>query len=110
MDRPRGRRSRAGARLGLAVIRLARRIGWSVIVVWAVVSVVFVLNNVVPGDPARMAAGPQARPSDTARIRAQLGLDRAPLVQYALFWKRLVHVGPRAIVPDRDDGAHANCA
>jgi len=85
-----------------------RRIGWSVLAVWAVVSMAFVVNNLLPGDATRMVAGPQARPADVARIREQLGLDRPPLVQYALFWKRLVHVGPREV--DARDRAHANCA
>lgn len=76
--------------------------------VWAVVSLAFAVNNFLPGDPARMVAGVQARPADVARIREQLGLDRPPLVQYALFWKRLVHIGPRDIDP-RGDPAHANC-
>jgi peptide/nickel transport system permease protein len=56
-----------------------------------------------------MVAGPQARPADVARIREQLGLDRPPLVQYALFWRRLVHVGPRAVGAKGDPG-HASCA
>jgi peptide/nickel transport system permease protein len=41
-------------------------------------------------------AGAQARPADVARIREQLGLSRPLPVQYALFWTRLVHVGPAA--------------
>ena len=48
--------------------RLAQRVGWSVFVVWAVVSIAFAVNNLVPGDPALMVAGPQARPADVARI------------------------------------------
>jgi peptide/nickel transport system permease protein len=87
----------------------ARRIGWSVAVVWAVVSIAFAVNTLLPGEPARMVAGPQARPADVARIASQLGLDRPPLVQYALFWKRLVHVGPR-VVDSTGDPRHANCA
>jgi peptide/nickel transport system permease protein len=82
---------------------------WSVFVVWTVVSIVFVVNRLVPGDPARLVAGVQARPADVARIREQLGLDRPALVQYALFWKRLVHLGP-AVVDAANDPAHANCA
>jgi peptide/nickel transport system permease protein len=90
---------------------LLRRLGWSVVVVWAVVSLAFVVNNLVPGDPARMVAGVQARAADVARIREQLGLTRPPLVQYALFWKRLVHVGPRVIeAHDERDARHANCS
>jgi len=85
--------------------RLARRLAWSLGVVWAVVSIAFAVNVLLPGDPARMVAGPQARPADVARIREQLGLDRPPAVQYVRFWTRLVHVGP----PARDD-AHPSCA
>ena len=87
------------------MIRLARRLAWSLGVVWAVVSIAFAVNVLLPGDAARMVAGPQARPADVARIRTQLGLDQSPAVQYARFWKRLVHVGPRAT-----EGAHATCA
>jgi peptide/nickel transport system permease protein len=74
--------------------RFGRRLGWSVVVVWAVVSIAFVVDHVLPDDPARMVAGPQARLADVARIREQLGLGRPPLVQYTLFWKRLLHLGP----------------
>jgi len=87
---------------------LVRRVGFSVFVVWAVVSLAFAVNNLVPGDPARMVAGVQARPADVARIRTQLGLDRPPLVQYGRFWSRLVHVGPAVI--DKADREHASCA
>jgi peptide/nickel transport system permease protein len=88
--------------------RLARRLGWSIVVVWAVVSIAFGVDHLLPGDPARMVAGPQARASDVARIRVQLGLDRPPLVQYALFWRRLVHLGPRFIA-DGAEPDHASC-
>jgi peptide/nickel transport system permease protein len=88
---------------------LARRIGWSLAVVWAVVSIAFAVNNLLPGDPARMVAGAQARPADVARLREQLGLGRPPVVQYALFWKRLVHVGPRVVGPGADP-EHTSCA
>lgn len=88
---------------------VAQRVGFSLVVVWAVVSIAFAVNTLLPGDPARMVAGPQARPADVARIAGQLGLDRPALVQYALFWKRLVHIGPHVV----DRGAnpeHASCA
>jgi peptide/nickel transport system permease protein len=88
---------------------LARRLGWSVLVVWVVVSLTFAINELLPGDPARMVAGLQARPADVARIREQLGLDRPPLVRYGLFLRRLVHVGPRDL--DRHaNPEHATCA
>ena len=89
-------------------MRLLRRLGWSVFVVWAVVSIAFAVNNLLPGDPARMVTGAQARPADVARVRKQLGLDDPPLVQYVRFWKRLVHIGPRVVDPKA--GPHATCA
>jgi peptide/nickel transport system permease protein len=88
---------------------LARRIGWSFAVVWLVVSATFALQDLLPGDPARLVAGPQARPADVARIRVQLGLDRPPLARYAIFLHRLVHAGPPSI-DRRSNPAHASCA
>lgn len=76
--------------------------------IWAVVSLTFVVSNIVPGDPARLVAGAQARPADVAHIRQQLGLDRPALSQYVLFWKRLVHVGPGEIA--KGDAQHESCA
>lgn len=86
-----------------------RRLGWSIFVVWAVVSIAFAVNTLVPGDPARMVAGAQARASDVARIRDQMGLGDSAIVQYARFWRRLVHLGPRHIDPAAEP-AHATCA
>ena len=90
------------------VTRLARKLVWAVFVIWAVVSLTFVVNNVLPSDPARMVAGPQARPADVARIRDQLGLGRPLVVQYGAFLKRLVHL--RLGSAKVDDPAHTTCA
>ena len=87
---------------------VARRLVWAIAVVWAVVSIAFLVNSVLPSDPARMIAGPQARPDDVARIRVQLGLDRPVLVQYGVYMRRLAHFGPSAIA--KGDTEHASCA
>jgi peptide/nickel transport system permease protein len=88
--------------------RIVRRLAWSLVVIWATVTLAFVVNNALPSDPARMVAGPQARPQDVERIRKDLGLDRPLHVQYARFSARLVHVGPPG--GGRPDPAHATCA
>jgi peptide/nickel transport system permease protein len=88
--------------------RVGERLLWGLFVIWAVTSLAFVVNNVLPSDPARMVAGPQARPADVQRIRLQLGLDRPMAVQYGSFLRRLVHVGPSTIDPSDKD--HASCA
>ncbi|MBX3227048.1 MAG: ABC transporter permease [Labilithrix sp.] len=85
--------------------RLLRRAAWSVFVVWATITLAFLVNNALPSDPARMIAGQQAPPAAVARIRKDLGLDRPLYVQYGLFVTRLVHFGPSA----DEDPAHATC-
>ncbi len=87
---------------------LARRILWAVLVIFAVTTATFVLVRALPSDPARMVAGPQARPADVARLRVQLGLDRSIAVQYAIFLRRLVHVGPSRFEP-KATPEHATC-
>ncbi len=90
------------------IARAVRRLGLSLLVLWAVVTLAFVINHVLPGDPARLLAGPQARPADVAKLRAELGTDRPMLVQYARFARRLVHAGPRTTT--KSDKQHASCS
>ncbi len=88
--------------------RAFRRVAWALFVVWATTTVTFFINNVLPSDPARMVAGPQARPKDVERIRTQLGLDKPVLEQYGRFMRRLVHLGPPHV--DAKDPEHGTCA
>jgi peptide/nickel transport system permease protein len=88
--------------------RLGRRLAWAVFVVWATVTLAFLVSHALPSDAARMVAGAQARPQEIARVRAELGLDQSLWVQYARFMGRLVHVAP-AGTPEKDK-AHATCA
>lgn len=90
--------------------RIVRRLAWSVLVVWATVTLAFLVNNALPSDPARMVAGPQARPQDVERIRKDLGLDRPLHVQYARFMGRLVHLGPSLPEAGAPPKEHASCA
>jgi len=46
------------------------------LVVWTVVSLVTILIELVPGDPAAAILGDQARPEDLAAFRTRHGLDR----------------------------------
>lgn len=75
------------------IAHLLRKLGWSVFTIWAVVTATFFVFNVLPEDPARVIAGPQARPQDVARIREQLGLDRPLLIRYAQYTSQLVRLG-----------------
>ena len=55
-----------------------RRIGFLVLVVWTVVSLVTLLIELVPGDPAIAVLGDQATPEQLAQFRVKHGLDRPP--------------------------------
>jgi peptide/nickel transport system permease protein len=62
--------------------RLTRRLASAVLVVWLVHLLTFLLIRLVPGDPAQLLAGDRATPDEVARIREQLGLEDALIVQY----------------------------
>jgi len=51
---------------------------------------VFVVFNLVPGDPARAVAGLDASPEKVASIRAEYGFDRPLIEQYFRYVSRLV--------------------
>src|SRR5579875_1623749 len=61
---------------------LVRRLAVLPLQVLGVVTVVFVLARLLPGDPAHLAAGPLATAQQVATIRRQLGLDRSIPAQY----------------------------
>ena len=64
---------------------LASRFAQTVFVLLGVVTVSFLLTNLIPADPARMLAGRQANAETVAGIRAQLGLDKPLYVQYGRY-------------------------
>lgn len=53
-----------------------RRAGFLILVVWTVVSLVTILIELVPGDPAAAVLGDQATAEQLAQFRARHGLDR----------------------------------
>jgi peptide/nickel transport system permease protein len=55
-----------------------RRAGFLILVVWTVVSLVTILIELVPGDPAAAVLGDQATPEQLAQFRVRHGLDRPP--------------------------------
>jgi peptide/nickel transport system permease protein len=58
---------------------------YTIPVVWGVITVVFILMAVVPGDPARIMAGQRGDPATIAKIRHDLGLDLPMMSQYTKF-------------------------
>ncbi len=64
---------------------ILRRLLYTIPVVWGVVTVVFILINVVPGDPARLMLGQRGDPATLAKIRSDMGLDLPIHQQYFNF-------------------------
>jgi glutathione transport system permease protein len=64
---------------------LIRRLGFAVVTLFAVLTLVFVLVRIVPGDPALVILGDQASQEAIAALRERLGLNRPVLAQYATF-------------------------
>ncbi len=64
---------------------LLRRLGISVIVLIGVSMLIFVIARVIPGDPARIALGPNATPEQVAAIRTEMHLDDPIVTQYGYF-------------------------
>ena len=70
---------------------IAQRIMLAVVSVWGVLTVVFFMSKLIPGDAARVAAGRTASAAQIEQARATLGLDRPVLEQYANFLWKAVH-------------------
>ena len=59
------------------------RLAGAVVLLWLVVTLVFVLVRAAPGDPAALLLPESASAADAARLRAELGLDTPLAMQYA---------------------------
>ena len=69
---------------------IVRRLLWTVLVMFVITVVVFIIFFKTPGvDPARALAGRSPNPQTLAEIRAQLGLGRPFPVEYAIMMKKL---------------------
>lgn len=60
-------------------------------VIWLVVSLVFLLIHLVPGDPVEQMLGEGAPPADIAATRHAFGLDVPLGEQYIRYWKGVLH-------------------
>jgi peptide/nickel transport system permease protein len=66
---------------------IARRVVYSVFVLFGLSIVIFVIARIMPGDPARMAVGARAPQWVVDRLREQMHLNETLPVQY-VYWLR----------------------
>ncbi len=66
-----------------------RRIAWTALVVWFVVTLTFVVTTAIPADPAKALLGPHATPDAVERVREHYCLDESFVVQYGCYVGRI---------------------
>ncbi|WP_336812894.1 ABC transporter permease [Bosea sp. MMO-172] len=69
---------------------ILQRLSGMIAVMLLVVTIVFVIVRVTPGDPAAVMLGPDATAQDVADLRTRLGLDRSILSQYVIYVGQLL--------------------
>ena len=69
---------------------ILQRLSGMIAVMLLVVTIVFVIVRVTPGDPAAVMLGPEATAQDVADLRTRLGLDRSIISQYVIYVGQLL--------------------
>ncbi len=64
---------------------IVKRLSYGLLVLLGVITLVFVLFNILPGDPARMMLGQRADIASVEAINKDLGLDQPLIIQYMGF-------------------------
>ncbi|MGI4757545.1 MAG: peptide ABC transporter permease, partial [Janthinobacterium lividum] len=70
---------------------LLRRMLLTLPVLWIIVSVVFLLIHLVPGDPIAQMMGEGASATDLTALRHSYGLDAPLHTQYLRYWTGIFH-------------------
>ncbi|AVA25054.1 ABC transporter permease [Rhizobium sp. NXC24] len=69
---------------------ILQRLFGMIVVMFLVVTIVFVIVRVTPGDPAAVMLGPDATAQDIASLRTRLGLDQPLALQYLYYFGQLL--------------------
>ena len=69
---------------------IIRKLLYGIAVLWGVATLVFILFNILPGDPAQMMLGQRADEASVNAIREELGLNQSLGKQYVDYLNDLV--------------------
>lgn len=64
---------------------LVTRLGYSLLVLWGALTIIFLAIRIAPGDPAAMMLGPGSTQEDIDALRDRLGLDESIPIQYGRY-------------------------
>ena len=73
------------------LLYILKRLLASVLVILAMVFIVTLVLDIIPGDPVTLMLGDAATPEMVVKLRQQLGLDKPLLVRYAEYLWNLLH-------------------
>jgi peptide/nickel transport system permease protein len=68
---------------------ILQRIGLSIIVIFGVIVITFILTRIVPSDPVSQWVGPRATQEQREEAKKELGLDKPISVQFGVFLRNL---------------------
>jgi peptide/nickel transport system permease protein len=68
-----------------------RRLGWSLLIVWFVVTITFLMVVAIPSDPAKTMLGPRADPAALERVTQHYCFGESVPVQYGCWLDNLAH-------------------
>ena len=77
--------------MGRLLVYVVQRVFWTAFLVAGITLLTFAMTNVIPADPARAAAGLEAREEQVQEMRRRMGLDRPLHAQYLGYMTSLAH-------------------
>lgn len=89
-----------------ALFAVGRRLLVTLPVLWIIVSLVFLLIHLVPGDPIAQMMGEGASATDLASLRHSYGLDAPLHTQYLRYWGGILHGDLGSSLRLRDSVTH----
>ena len=72
------------------LVYIIKRFLFLILTLLGIITLVFFVSRVIPGDPAIVIAGPKATLEQIEIIRHEYGFDRPVVVQYAIYMKNLL--------------------
>lgn len=77
------------------------KIGYALLTLWGVVTVIFLLFTVLPGDPARMMLDQNESAEQLARVKAKYGFDQPLATQYLYYLNDLSPISWHSFQPNQ---------
>jgi len=82
---------------------IAKKIAYGILVLIGVIVVVFLLFNVLPGDPARLTLGQRADVASIEAVNKELGLDKPLPIQFFMYVNDLLPISIHDDTPENEE-------